>query len=152
MSMVAPTKKQLPIFVALALAALFGLNYVITPALVGENRLEEFFRPRGESKFDSALWKDSSPVTGKRYEMVDDLLSSQRLAGLIEADVKGLLGEADSNGDEGGDKLLVYHLAKQRDYPAKSVLFPGFFPNHEAWMLEVRLRNGNVSSARVFFN
>lgn len=150
--MVAPTKKQLPIFVALALAALFGLNYVITPTLVGENKLEEFFRPRRESKFDSASWKDPSPASGKRYEMVDDLLVSQRLMGLRETDLNGLLGEADSTGDEGGDKLLVYHLAKQRDYPAKSVWFPGFFPNHEAWMLEVRLRNGNVSVARVFFN
>lgn len=150
--MVAPTKKQLPIFVALALATLFGLNYAITPTLVGENKLEEFFRPRGESKFDSASWKDASPASGKRYEMVDDLLASQRLMGLSETDVKGLLGEADSTGDEEGEKLLVYHLAKQRDYPAKSVWFPGFFPNHEAWMLEVRLRNGSVCLTRVFFN
>lgn len=150
--MIAPTKKQLPIFVALALAALFGLNYVITPTLVGENKLEEFFRPRGESKFDSASWEDASPASGRRYEMLDDLLASKHLVGLSETDVKGLLGEADSTGNEGGDKLLVYHLAKQRDYPAKSVWFPGFFPNHEAWMFEVRLRNGNAYSTRVFFN
>jgi hypothetical protein len=125
---------------------------MITPLLVGENKLEAYFRPRGESKFDSDSWKDASPASGKRYEMVDNLLAFQRLTGLTETDVKGLLGEGDSTGEEGDEKLLVYHLAKQRDYPAKSVWFPGFFSNHEAWMLEVRLRNGSVCSTRVFFD
>lgn len=142
-------------FVAVGLAALpvlFLLNYMLTPALVGENRLEEFFRPRGEMAFDSAAWRETSPAAGKRYEMTDDLLASGRLLGLTETQVKALLGEPNSTGDEEGEKVLVYHLAKQRDYPAKSLWFPGFFPNHEAWMLAVRVRNGSAQSAKVFFN
>lgn len=142
-------------FVAVGLAALlvlFSLNYVFTPALVGEDRLEEFFRPRGEMAFDSPTWRESSIAAGKRYEMTDDLLDSGRLIGLTETQVKVLLGEPNSMGDEDDERVLVYHLAKQRDYPAKSLWFPRFFPNHEAWMLAVRVRNGSAQSAKVFFN
>ena len=83
--------------------------------------------------------------------MVDDLLPSQRLIGLGEAEVMDLLGEPNSVTDEGMEKVSVYHLARQRDYPAKSIFFPGCFPNHEAWMLQVVFREGKVESASVFF-
>lgn len=145
-------RKKFVVFGLAVLPALYFVNYMLTPAVVGENRLEEYFRPRGQRTFDSAEWKESSPAAGIRYEMTDHLLASGQLTGLTEPQVIALLGEPNSTSDEQGDKLLVYHLAKQRDYPAKSLWFPGFFPNHEAWMLAVRVRNGSAQSAKVLFN
>jgi hypothetical protein len=83
--------------------------------------------------------------------MLDDLLATRRLIGLSEAEVKKLLGDPNSVSYTKGDKMLVYHLARQRDYPARSGWFPGFFPNHEAWMLEILFRQGKAYSAKVFF-
>jgi hypothetical protein len=57
MNFTVPTKIKLLILVAVGVAVLLGVNYVVTPMLVGENKLEAYFRPRGESEFDSDSWK-----------------------------------------------------------------------------------------------
>jgi hypothetical protein len=149
----APKHNRRLFTVAAALAStLYFLNMALTPSLVGENKLEEFCRPRGTTKFENVLWRNSSPASGRRYGMVDDLLTTRRLIGLKEREVTVLLGEPNSIDEADGDKLLVYHLARQRDQPARSILFPGFFPNHEVWMLGISLREGKAHRAKVFFN
>lgn len=84
--------------------------------------------------------------------MTDDLLASRRLMGLTEPQVRALLGEPDSTDHAAGEQLWVYQLGRQRDFPVKSFWFPGFFPNHEAWMLLVRFQDRSAHSAEVFFN
>ena len=84
--------------------------------------------------------------------MVDNLLATRRLIGLSEAELKKLLGDANSVGNVSDDEAFFYNLARQKDYPARSIWFPGAFPNHEIWILEVVLRQGKVHSARVLFN
>lgn len=135
------------------LLAIFILNYLVTPIFVGENKLEEFFRPRGKLDFDPLMWKSAAMDSGKRYEMVDSLLDSRQLLGLSDLRVKQILGEPSAlNFTEQGDKVMTYYLSRQRNYPASSFLFPYFFPNHEIWMLSLLLTNRNVESAKVIFN
>ena len=133
---------------------LYWINYNVTPDLIGPNRLEIFCRPRGNLKFDSKLWKDSPYILerSKRYEMVDDLLSRSLLIGLNESGIQRLIGHPNTSNDTNGVGIYVYYLARQKDYPAKSIWFPGQFPNHEAWMLEIIFKGGKATSARVFFD
>jgi hypothetical protein len=44
---------------------------------------------------------------------------------------------------------MYYMLASQKDYPARSFLFPGRLQNLENWTLAVGFRNGRAYSATV---
>jgi hypothetical protein len=140
-------------------AALYFANYFVTPAIVGE-KLETCFRPHLSSVFDSNAWKQAdqrAPTNaisipyGKRYEMVDNLLASKLLLGADELRLRELLGAPESTSEQSGTKRFYYFLADQRQYPARSILFPGLFANLDRWMFEVLLRDGKVVLARVYF-
>jgi hypothetical protein len=133
------------------LAALYAANYSLTPELVGVVKLEEHCRPRGQLEFDSESWKQTSPASGKRFEMVDSLLESGSLLNLDATQIETLLGKADIVSDQQAEKQFVYLLADQCAFPAKSLFFPGLFANLDQWWLEIRLRDGKTYLARVFF-
>jgi hypothetical protein len=139
--------------------ALYLTNYLVTPAIVGEE-LEIVFRPHLNMAFDSTTWKRADPRAplteltlfyGKRYEMVDSLLRSKLLLDTNEQRVRELLGDPESTSEGRGTKSLYYFLADQRQYPARSIWFPGLFSNLDRWMFEVLLRDGRVVAARVYF-
>lgn len=127
-----------------AVLVLYGLNYVFTPDIVGITKLEVFFRPRGELQFDSDKWKKTPPGGGERYKMVDDLLSKQLLLDRSPEEIKSLLGEPDIAALEDGEPAMYYMLGSQKDYPSRSLLFPGGLGNLENWTLAVRFRNGRA--------
>jgi hypothetical protein len=133
------------------LPTLYVVNYFVTPDLIGVTKLEERCRPRGKLKFDSEAWKQAAPTSGKRFEMVDDLLKRDTLLNLDANQVENLLGKADITSEQQGEKRFVYVLGDQRAYPARSIWFPRLFANLDRWMLEVRLRNGKVFFVKVFF-
>lgn len=135
----------------IVLVMLYALNYLVTPILVGRNNLELHCRPAGNREFESEAWKDLRGGGDPRYEMVDDLLASQSLAGRTESEIDLILGPPDSVTMTNGATMRVYYLAAQRRFPAKSVFFPGLFPNHEAWMLKIYFREGRAMTAKVFF-
>ncbi len=83
--------------------------------------------------------------------MVDSLLASKVLLGADELRLSGLLGAPESTSKQDGTKSYYYFLADQRQYPARSIWFPGLFANLDRWMFEVRLRDGRVVLARVYF-
>lgn len=141
------------------MVALYLINYFVTPCIVGEN-LETCFRPHRNSAFDSKTWKEADPrlaskgasaFYGRRFEMVDSLLASKVLLGADELRLSGLLGAPESTSKQDGTKSYYYFLADQRQYPARSIWFPGLFANLDRWMFEVRLRDGRVVLARVYF-
>lgn len=169
-------------YFALTVLGLYGVNYVVTPQLVGPARLEAHARPRGAERFDAKTWEKSGwladkvgartpgSLYGKRYEMVDDLLAVHLFVGMEAAQVRAMLGEPDAGivdkkyllatpDPYGGHQLnpvkeilestdsiaiWAYHLAHQRQYPARSLWFPGFFANGDHWKLLVGMRNGKV--------
>jgi len=114
-------------------------------------KLESFFRPKGKLQFDSNKWKQKQPSSwGERYEMVDDLLRKQLRPGLNRQQVDDLLGKPDVDAPRGaGEVELSYSLASQKDYPARSVLFPGRLENLELWILLLRFRDGKLYSMEV---
>lgn len=144
-------KAKIVLKVLIILVGLYMVNYIVTPNLIGIVNLELYCRPRGKLKFDSEIWKQAEPASRTRYEMVDDLLDSGLLRNLDVTQIEGLLGKPDLVSDVDGEKLLVYYLAYQRDYPSKSVFFPYIFSNFDQWMLEIRIRNGKCYLAKVFF-
>ena len=146
-------RKRLKLFlVAVAwLLTLYAINYFVTPDLVGIVKLEERCRPRGKLKFDSGTWKNATPASGKRFEMVDDLLAEGALTNVDANQIEGLLGKADIVTNQQGEQQLVYMLGDQRAFPASSIWFPYLFANLDRWMLEIRLRNGKAYFAKVFF-
>jgi hypothetical protein len=142
------------------IVAIYVVNYLATPAIVGEAKLEIYFRPRCNSRFDSDAWLRADRTTWKpgasvpygwRYAMVDDLLRSKTLIGATERRVKELLGPPELTSDTNGVRSLDYFLATQRQYPARSILFPRLFANFDEWRLEVILRDGRVIMARIYF-
>lgn len=145
-----PKKPSMLLAAALLLLILYGLNYFVTPDMVGIANLEVSCRPRGNLDFDPDEWKQLLPLSGKRYEMVDNLLADRAIINLDANQIEKLLGKPDLVGDK-EDRLFFYILGDQRAYPSKSIWFPGLFPNHDRWMLELRIRNGKAHSARVFF-
>jgi hypothetical protein len=149
--MVLPKKSKLILVIVTLLPALYAVNYFVTPDLVGVIKLEERCRPLGKLKFNSGIWKQATPSSGKRFEMVDDLLAAVTLINLDTNQVENLLGEPDIVSDQQGEIQFVYVLGDQRKYPARSIWFPCLFANLDRWMLEVRLRNEKVYFARVFF-
>ncbi|MCX8156728.1 MAG: hypothetical protein N3J91_09825 [Verrucomicrobiae bacterium] len=149
--MALPKKLKLLLGGLVLLPTLYAANYFVTPNLIGVTKLEERCRPRGKLKFDSETWKQAAPTSGRRFEMVDDLLKADTLFNLDANQVENLLGKADIVSDQQGEKQFVYVLGDQRAYPARSIWFPRLFANRDRWMLEVRLRNGKVSFAKVFF-
>ena len=173
--------------IALVLS-LYVLNYIVTPLIVGEAKLESSFRPYSVEKFDSQSWRTSglvkagkhgkdSPNYGERYKTIDDLLKSHNLVGMREDQVRAILGDPDAGildkkslanwpqpyGDEtpkvqkeilnSPDNIAIwsYHLSFQRQYPAKSILFPLRFYNGDRWKLLLKLKNGQVSDTAVRF-
>jgi len=116
-----------------------------------------------------------SPSFGKRYEMVDDLLESHVVVGMGSNQVKELIGEPDagvidkkyfldSRNPYCGDRqnfvkeilessnsisIWAYHLAHQRQYPARSILFPNLFFNGDEWKLIIEMRNSKVHRINV---
>jgi hypothetical protein len=143
-------KSQLLLLATIVPLLLYGLNYFLLPDLVGITSLEVRCRPRGKLRFDSHTWK-ISPSTGKRYEMVDDLVAARFINNLDAEQIEGLLGKPDFTSAKENEVFLFYILGEQKAYPSKSFWFPGLFPNQDQWMLEIRLRNGRAYSANVFF-
>ena len=137
--------------VSAVLLALYGINYLVTPDLVGKNDLEIFFRPVYQRAFESETWKRSSPESGVRYEMADSILTSRVIIGLDIVAVQNLLGKPDLRDNEQGEERCFYVLGGQRAYPSRSIWFPGLFPNQDHWFLEIRFREGKVQSATIFF-
>jgi hypothetical protein len=103
------------------LVGLYVSNYLLTPILVGEARLEAYFRPHSSQTFDSIAWNESgvvpdgklgkqSPSYGKRYEMVDDVLKTRISVGMDAGQLKAILGNPD-----GGivDKKMLKTLGNQ---------------------------------------
>lgn len=123
------------ILAALLLPGVYALNYFVTPDLVGIAELEVSCRPRGTARFDSDIWRQASASSGNRYQMVDDLLATEKVIGLDSTQIAKLLGKPDLVSDKDGEKLLFHILGDQRTHPSKSVWFPGLFPNNDRWML-----------------
>lgn len=144
-------KYRWPWAVAIALVLLYGANWMFTPEVVSVTKLESFFRPKGKLQFDSNKWKQKQPSSwGERYEMVDDLLRKQLRPGLSRQEVEDLLGKPDVDTPRGAGELeLSYNLASQKDYPARSLLFPGRLENLELWILLLRFRDGRLYSVEV---
>ncbi len=140
----------------LVIGFVYFVNYLVTPCIVGE-RLEVYFRPRLSEPFRSELWRRASSsgdpeLYGKRYRMVDNLIRSKLLVGASESGVKERLGPPESSSQAGTTARLFYFLANQKQYPARSVLFPGAFANLDRWMLEIELHNGTVTLVKVYFS
>src|ERR1041385_8714403 len=96
------------------LVAFYVLNYLFTPMIVGGAdgygkgcvKLENYYRPRFNQKFDSKIWRESGIISdgkygkesssyGKRYKMVDDLLTSHISIGMEEEQIRAFLGNPD---------------------------------------------------------
>lgn len=140
--------------IAVVLLATYLTGYILTPVLIGE-KLEIFFRPHFDEKFNPVIWKEGGlgkghGQYGKRYEMLDNLLESHILEGLNVDQLQALLGPPDSKRD-GEPNLWFYTLGDQRIFPSRAILFPGWFSNRDRWMLEVEFRNGKVSHLKVYF-
>jgi hypothetical protein len=145
------TRAKVLIGSAVAVVVLYGANYMFTPDIVGITQLESFFRPKGALQFDSIKWKQKEKSAwGERYKMVDDLLKTQLRPGRSQQEVEDLLGKPDIAAPrDGGELELHYNLASQKDYPARSVLFPGRLQNLELWILLLRFREGRLYSVEV---
>jgi hypothetical protein len=135
------------------LLVLYGANWFFTPLFVSETTLESAFRPKGKLRFDPTKWREKpSRPWGVRYEMVDDLLTRFLRPGMTLREVIDLLGQPDlaSEWPVGSGELDVhYNLGSQRDYPARSVLFPGRLANLELWVLDLRFRGERLYKVRV---
>jgi len=131
-----------------ALAVLYCMNWLFTPEIVGIVKLEEFYRPKGRLKFDPEKWCAPS-YFGQRYEMVDDLLQRCLPLGLSREEVESLLGPPHLVQLLEEDTLVWYELGWRRDYPSRSIFFPGRLINVETWLLELRFRDGRLYAARV---
>jgi hypothetical protein len=142
--------RKAAVLVGCFVVALYVLNYIFTPMLLGEREIEIYFRPHCRLMFDSKTWKRGGLKVsggiaenyGKRYEMLDDLLSSHALVGMKEDSLVMQLGQS---------KRLFYILGDQRNYPAKSVLFPGAFANFDRWKMEIVISDGKVTSYKILF-
>ena len=95
------------LFIAVVLL-LYGVNYCLTPMIVGRGVLEVSCRTRPPKKpFESQAWKDSGLVEsggtgrwsasyGRRYEMVDDLVAEHLAVGMQGSSVTNMLGNPDA--------------------------------------------------------
>jgi hypothetical protein len=167
------------------LPALYILNYLITPLIVGEARLESYFRPHSYGRFDAKIWRNSgfvwtqkngeNPLFGERFGMIDDVMRAHVALGIAEAQLREVLGNPDAGivdkdvllklgnpynlNNTALDKEILessdsvtywyYYLAHQRQYPAKSILFPFMFMNFDYWHLAIKFKNGKVSNCEV---
>jgi hypothetical protein len=134
----------------LATTFLYCANYFVTPEIVGVTKLEQFFRPKRATPFDSNNWKAASPTSGERFKMVDELLKRRILQGRSRREIVELLGSPSIGTPANGIEVqMLYPLASQKDYPAHSFWFPGRLHNLEVWILLLRFREGRVYLAEV---
>ncbi len=141
------TGKSLLVSAMLGGMCLYVINSAVTPLLVSARTLEPVFRPRIGAPFDASKWKAASFDSGEKFAMVDTL--PKRLRGKQRAQVVTLVGEPDCAYKRDSVEVLIYHLASQRQFPAKSWLFPWAFPNAEAWALQLKLKEGVVVASRI---
>jgi hypothetical protein len=138
-------------FGAVVVLLLYAANYMVTPEVVGITELEAFFRPKYELKFDSEKWKQPQAASwGERYKMVDDLLRTQLALGRSQREIEELLGKPDIAAPrDAGVFEMHYTLASQKEYPSRSILFPGRLGNLELWILLLHFRDGRLYSVQV---
>lgn len=148
-------KKPSFIRTSIALTCLLYIsNWLITPLVVSETGLEAKFRPRTSLPYDRATWTNASPSIqhnpsfGKRYEMIDNLMSSGQILGKDRNAVASHLGNPDLTSKDAS--MIYYVLAPQASYPARSYLFPRVFSNTDRWCLEIKFEKGRVVALRVF--
>jgi hypothetical protein len=130
---------------------LYAINYCFTPKLVGDVELERFFRPRYAMQFDTIVWKHSKMRDRIRYDMVDSLIESVLIHSMTERQITNLLGIPDYYQIHPVEKHLFYELARQKDRPSRSWLFPNKFWNFDCWSLDITLTNGVFHNASIAF-
>lgn len=136
---------------AAVVLVLYGANYMFTPEYIGITKLETYFRPKVGLQFDSSKWKQSQELSwGERYKMVDNLIQMYLIKGRSQHEIEDLLGKPDIAAPrENGEFEMHYTLASQREYPARSVFFPGRLGNLELWVLLLHFRDGRLYSVEV---
>ncbi len=81
--------------------------------------------------------------------MVDDLLRRKLLLGRSQEEVKALLGEPGIAAPVDGEPAMYYMLGSQKDFPARSIFFPGRLENLENWTLRIGFREDRAYEAVV---
>lgn len=117
---------------------------------VSPPELEARFRSKLSMPFDAQEWEQSSFGDIKRYALANGLVFSRKIIGKTEAEVRAMLGQTDSEYNDGNALFLGFELIAQKQMPAKSCLLPAvLFLNTDTWLLEVKLVNGQVVSVRI---
>ena len=101
--------------------------------------LAELLKDEGYEVFTANSGLAGLPIV---YSTDLDLVLSDMAANTV--------GQADITAPrDAGEVEMHYTLASQKDYPARSVLFPGRLGNLELWILLLRFRDGRLYSAEV---
>lgn len=125
---------------ATGLVALFPF-LVLATILFLQDGWGEWQRCQGYTQFDAQIWQDPDLALSDRYLrscMVDDLLASNQLTGLSQAEVVTLLGDpSPQNGFNDYD--LVYLLGPEQ----------GFISIDFEWLVIKLDTTGHVSKAQI---
>ena len=132
-----------------AACVLYGVNYCLTPLIVGETRIQVALRPRVYRSTNITDWQADNRYGVSRYAMVNAELRHRifQMAGRTAA--LQLLGEPDIREVEAGKEVYFYRITSQFHAPVRSVLFPGRFKNDRIWTLRIEFEGKRVVAARL---
>lgn len=132
-----------------AACAIYGVNYCLTPLIVGETRLQVALRPRVYRSTNIADWQADNRYGVSRYAMVNVELRHRifQMAGRTAA--LQLLGEPDIREVGAGRQVYFYLITSQFHAPVRSILFPGRFKNNRTWALRIEFDGQRVVGASL---
>ena len=142
-------RRLLAIFVAILVTGIVGLG-IYGSIGTASPWLESFFRPQGSFGKAIPLEKLERILGPERYAAADSWVREGRLLGMSIEDVRKIVGEEDSVEGVKPNETVNYYLASQKQFPAKSLLFPSrYFLNIEVWVLKLTTRDNQIIVAEI---
>lgn len=115
----------------------------------GEIKCEIAFRPRQTQEFSLESWRAAELKKGTKYPMANWLIKERYLIGKNSKRVLELLGQPSSKRLDAGNICWDYVLARQSDYPARSIFAPFGLSNMDYWYLRIRFQSNHVTGCQI---
>lgn len=124
-------------------------NYVFTPLIVGETRLQVALRPRVYIPSSIAGWNVEHCYGLNRYAIANIELKYGTFQMMGKRAALQLCGKPDLEETRGKRQIVYYFLTNQSLAPVYSVFFPRRFKNNGAWALRLEFEGNHVVTANI---
>lgn len=135
--------------VLVCICIIYCSNYVLTPLIVGETRLQVALRPRVYIPSSIAAWNVDHCYGLNRYAIANTELRYGTFQMMGKRAALQLCGKPDLEEIREKRHIVYYFLTSQSAAPVRSVFYPGRFKNKGTWSLKIEFEGERVAVATM---